>query len=392
MSNRGVRIIGMGAISAIGHDVPSTLTSLLDSRSGIAPMTICHSDLSVPAGEVKMTDEALASALGIDHKNQSRTALLAMTAAREAIASAGLTPDELTHTALISATTTGGMNETPQFYKDFATDNSHGRLRHIVHHPCADHTDMMANTLGIGGWRTTISTACSSGANAILTAAMMIEAGMADTVIAGGADTLCRFTLGGFNSLKILSREPCHPLSEGRDGLNLGEGAAYVVLSASDAHPTIGWLAGWHNANDAHHQTAMSDDGRGAQDAMRGAMSKADVTPQEIGYINLHGTATPNNDQTEVAALRSVWGDTLPPFGSTKGLTGHTLAAAGALEAVFCLLGLQKDVAWKSAGLTTPMVGQPVPTTANTPIGSPYALSNSLGFGGNCTSLIFKKA
>lgn len=136
----------------------------------------------------------------------------------------------------------------------------------------------------------------------------------------------------------------------------------------------------------------MSDDGRGAQDAMSGAMTKAAITPQEIGYINLHGTATPNNDQTEMAAIRALWGDALPPFGSTKGLTGHTLAAAGALEAVFCLLGLQKDVAWKSAGLTTPMIGQPIPTTANAPIGTPYALSNSLGFGGNCTSLIFKKA
>ncbi len=392
MSNRGVRIIGMGAVSAIGHDAPSTLMSLLDSRSGVAPLTICHSDLDVPAGEVKMTDEALASALGIAYEGQSRTSLLAMTAAREAIASAGLTPDELSHTALISATTTGGMNETPLFYKDFTTDNSRGRLRHVVHHPCADHTDVTANTLGIGGWRTTISTACSSGANAILTAAMMIEAGLADTVIAGGADALCRFTLGGFNSLKILSREACHPLSEGRDGLNLGEGAAYMVLTAFDAHPAIGWLAGWHNANDAHHQTAMSDDGRGAQDAMSGAMRKAAATPQEIGYINLHGTATPNNDQTEMAALRSLWCDALPPFGSTKGLTGHTLAAAGALEAVFCILALQQAVAWKSTGLTTPMTGQPIPATANTPICAPYALSNSLGFGGNCTSLIFKKA
>lgn len=392
MSSRGIRIVGMGAVSAIGHDVPSTLTSLLDSRSGIAPMTICDSCLKVPAGEAKMTNDALAASLGIGHKNQSRTALLAATAAREAIASAGLTPDELSRTVLISATTSGGMNETPIFYKDFASDNNHGRLRHVIHHPCADHTDMIAKTLGIGGWRTTISTACSSGANAILTGAMMIEAGMADTVIAGGADALCRFTLGGFNSLKILSREPCHPLSEGRDGLNLGEGAAYVVLSSNDSHPAIGWLAGWHNANDAHHQTAMSDDGRGAQDAMRGALGKAAISPNEIGYINLHGTATPNNDQTEMDALRALWGDALPPFGSTKGLTGHTLAAAGALEAVFCLLALQNNLAWKSAWLTTPMTGMPCPTTTNTPISADYALSNSLGFGGNCTSLIFKKA
>lgn len=392
MAHGRVKIIGMGAVSAIGAGLDATLESLRAGRSGIGDMRHCVSHLGVPVGEVDLTDMEMARELGMEAGAHGRTTLLATMAAREAIENAGLDTASLGKTALISATTTGGMRETPLFYAPFADDNGRGRLRHAWRHPTSNHTDEMAEALGIGGWRTTISTACSSGANAIMTGAMMIETGMAETVIAGGADSLCAFTLGGFNSLKILSGDACHPLSEGRDGLNLGEGAAYIVMTADDSRKATGWLSGWSNANDAHHQTAMSDEGRGCQKAMREAMKRAKVTPAEIGYINLHGTATPNNDATEMAAIESVWGGEMPLFGSTKGLTGHTLAAAGALEAVFCLLGLREGVAWASAGLTTPMAGHTSALRENKATESEYALSNSLGFGGNCTALILRKA
>lgn len=392
MGRRGINIAGMGVICALGRDASSTLASLRNGQSGLRLPELTPTSMRVPVGEVRTSDDDLRRDLGAPGRTTSRTTLLALAAAREALTDSGLTAEQLKDTALISSTTVGGMRETPLFFTPFATDNRRGRLRHIAEHECASHTNTVADLLGIGGWRTTLSTACSSGANAILLGATMIEAGMATRVVAGGADALCAFTLGGFNSLKILSREACHPLSAERDGLNLGEGAAYVVLTADETPRSRGRLMGWKNANDAHHQTAMSDDGRGAQDAMRGAMGKAQVEAGDIGYVNLHGTATPNNDQSEMAALVSVWGgEPLPPFGSTKGLTGHTLAAAGAMEAVFCLMALEEGVAWGNAGLATPMPGFPPPTARNTPIIGNCAMSNSLGFGGNCTSLIFSK-
>ena len=389
---RRVRIAGMGVVSPIGVGVEETLASLIAGRGGIGLPRHCATALGVPVGEVRLTDNELRDSLGTQAR--SRTALLATAAASEAATDANLTKAELAHAAIISATTVGGMDQTPKFYNEFVKDSSLGLLRHIAEHPCASHTDTVAKALGIGGWRTTISTACSSGANAIMTGARMIECGMADTVIAGGADALCAFTLGGFNALKILSREACHPLSAERDGLNLGEGAAYLVLKADDGPTGRGWMAGWRNANDAHHQTALSDNGQGAQDAMRGAMEKAGIGPQDVGYVNLHGTATPNNDRSEMAAIEAVWaGRALPRFSSTKGLTGHTLAAAGAIEAVICLLALQNQTAWRNTGLLTPMSADaPMPTTENAPFDARFALSNSLGFGGNCTSLIFQKA
>lgn len=392
MGRRGINIAGMGVICALGRDATSTLTSLRDARTGLRLPEFTPTTLRVPVGEVPMSDSDLRRGLGAPSRIGSRTALLALTAAREAIADSGLTAEQLKDTTLISSTTVGGMRETPLFFAPFAAYARQGRLRHIAEHTCHSHTDTVADMLGLGGWRTTLSTACSSGANAILMGAMMIEAGMATRVVAGGADALCAFTLGGFNSLKILSREACHPLSAERDGLNLGEGAAYVVLTADETPTSRGRLTGWKNANDAHHQTAMSDDGRGAQDAMRGAMRKAQVETGDIGYVNLHGTATPNNDQSEMAALAGIWGDApLPLFGSTKGLTGHTLAAAGAMEAVFCLMALGENVAWGTAGLASPMQGFPPPAAKNTPTRGRHAMSNSLGFGGNCTSLIFSK-
>lgn len=392
MGRRGINIAGMGVICALGNDTASTLASLRGQQTGLRLPASTPTTLRVPVGEVRMSDDDLRRGLGSPCLTGSRTALLALTAASEAIADSGLTAEELKETALVSSTTVGGMRETPLFFAPFAADTRKGRLRHIAQHECASHTDTVAGMLGLGGWRTTLSTACSSGANAIMMGAMMIEAGMATRVVAGGADALCAFTLGGFNSLKILSREACHPLCSERDGLNLGEGAAYVVLTADETPTRRGRLAGWKNANDAHHQTAMSDDGRGAQDAMRGAMRKAEVEAGDIGYVNLHGTATPNNDQSEMTALVGAWGGApLPLFGSTKGLTGHALAAAGAMEAVFCLMALSEGVAWGSAGLVSPMPGFPPPAARNAPMSGNYAMSNSLGFGGNCTSLIFSK-
>lgn len=393
--SKGVNIAGYGIVSSLGMGKSANCEALCAMRSGVSRWkgsTSADEALGVPVGRLAKTNDELRSITG--SSKLSRTALLAIAAAREAVEDAGLSQEDLSSALLISATTVGGMDVTPAFYAPFSQDNTSGMLRDVVEHSCSSHCDAVAHELGIGGWRTTVSTACSSGANAIMLGARLIESGMAKVVICGGTDSLCDFTMGGFNSLMILSHEACHPLSEGRDGLNLGEGAAYFVLTAEGVSPkSQGKVVGWHNANDSHHQTAMTAEGRGAQLAMRGAMEKAGIKPCEVGYLNLHGTATPNNDASETAAMRAIWDSEFPAYGSTKGYTGHTLAAAGAIEAAFCLMALSERKLWPNIGLTQPISTlESLPVTEVRDADIDYAMSNSLGFGGNCTSLIFKKA
>ncbi|HNB82193.1 MAG TPA: beta-ketoacyl synthase N-terminal-like domain-containing protein, partial [Chitinophagaceae bacterium] len=228
----------------------------------------------------------------------------------------------------------------------------------------------------------------------------LIQHGVLDVVLAGGADALCRFTLNGFNTLMIVDQEPCKPFDENRKGLNLGEGAAYLVL-VSDRfyeqyhHLTCyGTLSGFANANDAFHQTASSADGNGNFLAMSNALKQGNLTISDIGYINAHGTGTANNDSSEGIAIERLFGDAIPPLSSTKAYTGHTLGACGALEAVYSLLALQEGLAYPCLRIQTPMKDlkcNPLTDFAVLPQ-LKHVMSNSFGFGGNCSSLIFSKS
>jgi 3-oxoacyl-[acyl-carrier-protein] synthase-1 len=219
-----------------------------------------------------------------------------------------------------------------------------------------------------------------------------------ERAIAGGTDALSKFTFNGFNSLMILDKEDCRPFDRRRKGLNLGEGAGYLVLESGRLLPAgdkrkICRLSGYANANDAHHQTASSPGGQGAFDAMTGALTRSGLHPGEIDYINAHGTGTENNDASEGAALVSLFGDQIPPFSSTKSFTGHTLGAAAGIEAVFSVLAIQHGVLFPGLGFDEPMETPsiyPVPTLeAGLEIN--HVLSNSFGFGGNNSTLIFSK-
>jgi 3-oxoacyl-[acyl-carrier-protein] synthase-1 len=218
---------------------------------------------------------------------------------------------------------------------------------------------------------------------------------MLDRVVAGGTDALCRFTLNGFRSLAILSDEPCRPFDAARTGLNLGEGAGYIVLQRDDTLDKTPWgyLTGWANANDAFHQTASSTEGEGAYLAMSRALAMSGLPLVEIDYVNAHGTGTLNNDASEAAALVRVFGGNIPPFSSTKPFTGHTLAAAGGIEAVISLLALENVMLFPNLNFATPMEGTPlVPqTTLREFMEIRNVLSNSFGFGGNNSSLIFSE-
>jgi 3-oxoacyl-[acyl-carrier-protein] synthase-1 len=221
---------------------------------------------------------------------------------------------------------------------------------------------------------------------------------MLDVVVAGGTDALTKFTLNGFNTLMILDQKFCQPFDENRKGLNLGEGAGYLVLVSEKIAATLGInpfcrLSGYCNANDAYHQTASSPSGTGSYLAMKGALEKAGLKPAEISYINLHGTGTANNDIAEGTAISSLFEPRYPPMSSTKSFTGHTLGASGGVEAVFSVLSILHGLIYPNLRFETQMKELPFKPETVFRKGAPvdHVLSNSFGFGGNCSSLIFSK-
>ena len=225
--------------------------------------------------------------------------------------------------------------------------------------------------------------------------AQLIKNNKLTKVICGGTEALSKFTINGFNALMILDKEHCRPFDSTRNGLNLGEGAAYIVLeSEAEVSRTkrkpIAELKGYGNANDAFHQTASSPDGAGAFNAMKQALASAGMVPGDIDYINAHGTATENNDLSEGLGIKRLFGDNPPHFSSTKPYTGHTLAAAGSVEAAYCLMAIKQGVIWPNLNYRNIMPElniQPV-TTLIKDIELKNILSNSFGFGGNTSSLL----
>ena len=361
--SKKVYITGIGIICAIGNNVEETLQSLLAEKSGIGEITLfntMHKGI-IPMAEVKMTTEALLNEAGQQgSRNFTRTALLGMKAAKEALAFAGIQDIKQYKTGLISATTVGGMDRSEDFYASFLSDPGKGRMMDIVNHDCGDSTERIAAYLGISDFVTTISTACSSSVNAMMFGSNLIKTGQLDRVIVGGNDSVTKFTLNGFNTLMILDKTGCHPFDENRAGLTLGEGAAFLVLESEEVvvkenKTILAEISGYGNANDAFHQTASSPEGTGAFMAMSKAIAMSGLNPEDIDYINVHGTGTQNNDLSEGVAMERIFGDHVPPFSSTKGYTGHTLGAAGAVEAVISILSIQHQVIFPNLNFSTPM-------------------------------------
>ena len=388
-------VSGIGVVSAIGIGVEENFKSLESGKDGISSITLFDTIHPFPVGEVKVTNSELKARMNIPQKRSySRSTLLGMMAAKEALADADINTKEL-RVGLISSTTVGGMDLTHNFYKEFLIDQTKGDLHDVISHDCYDSTEKIAQYCDIDGYRTTISTACSSAANAIMLGARLIRQGYLDCAVVGGTDALCQFTLNGFNSLMILDTNKCRPFDETRTGLNLGEGAGFIVLQSSETLTRKPYctLAGFANTNDAFHQTASSAEGVGPYKAMSKALEMSGLTTDKIDYINVHGTGTSNNDASEGAAIKQLFGHKIPPFSSTKAFTGHTLAAAGGVEAVFAILAIDKRVIFKNLNFKTPIEGLGlVPQTehqSNREVKS--VMSNSFGFGGNCSSLIFSK-
>lgn len=395
---KAVYITGAGIISSIGIGKAQVLQSLLKKESGIQAISnldTIHKGL--PAGEVALSDSEMRTLLNLsDGIQANRTSLMGSIALKEALEDAQLSIDECKDAYLVSGTTVGGMDYTERHYLEMLENDEHLHL--LKTHECGATTKAMADALGLGGLRmTTISTACSSAANAIIMGANLIKTGRADIVIAGGAEALSKFHLNGFNTLMILDREPCRPFDRDRAGLNLGEGAAYIVLESEHSVRKRGLspqfqIDGYGNACDAYHQTASSDNGDGAYLAMRQALEMADLSPADIGYVNAHGTGTPNNDISELCALRRVFGQNLPAVSSTKSFTGHTTSASGSIETVICLLALKHGFYPANLGWANEMPGGIRPTLGKENVRLEHVMCNSFGFGGNDSSLVLSKA
>lgn len=399
-----IAITASGIVTALGTGWASHFTAIRHGKSVLRNPEILRTKhaQSFVVGEVPYSNETLAKDLGIAEKlSFTRTALISMIAMR----------DLMEHTdqpwlqslgdrlAYVNANTVGGMSEVENLYISFLeTAEDSEEAQWIDTLDCAESTEQVAKFFGLSPRMATISTACSSSANSMILGARMLRLGMVDAVIAGGSDALSRFTLNGFNSLKNVDREPCKPFDGQRSGLNLGEGAAYIVMEREQDARARGAkidaiLSGWCNANDAYHPTAPSPDGSGALRTMTGALAVAGLKADDIDYVNAHGTATLNNDAAEGKAIEQLWPDGKLSFSSTKPFTGHTLAAAGAVEAILSIIAMQEGVVPPNLNWQHPMEELSIkPCVSPQRLDIAHAMSNSFGFGGNNVSLILSKS
>ena len=396
-NSNNIVITGMGIISSLGIGKAETLRKLKAGQRCVGPIQYLrtrHSDL--PSGEVEYSDEQLKEII-LYHEEGiiTRTSLLGRVALREALDEAGMEACCGSRVAFVSGNTVGGMEKSEQYYNDFLHNDT--RSEYIAMHDCGACTDVIAKEFrGKFDLVTTISTACSSAANAIILGANLIREGRVEVAVVGGTECLSKFHVNGFNTLMILDKEPCRPFDADRHGLNLGEGAAYLVMETEEharrrGARAICRLSGYGNACDAYHQTATSPNGEGAYLAMKQALESSGLQPEDIDYVNAHGTGTSNNDECEGIAMMRIFGDRMPPVSSTKSYTGHTTSAAGGVESVISILALTHHFIPANLGYKTPIAGhnfQPVDHVVEN-VTLRHILTNSFGFGGNDTSCIF---
>jgi 3-oxoacyl-(acyl-carrier-protein) synthase len=371
MANR-VFIVGAGIISPLGTGLSATEKALQETRSAIKPLDLfplLKGGEPLPVGQVHALQEP---------QNLPRTHRLAQVAVKQAMAASDQPPD-----AVIVGNTTGGMLTTEELLRA-----NIGEKRLYRYHGLHSVAEYIAALAGCHGAAITISTACSSGAAAIAMALAMLRSGKARTVLAGGVDSLCRLTYFGFHSLQLVDRKGCRPLDADRRGMAVGEGAAMLLLSTEKPSQPLAELLGAGLSCDAHHPAAPHPEGRGALMAMREALADAGLSPADIGYINLHGTGTPENDLAEAKAINSLFAIP-PPLSSIKGATGHSLAASGAIEAVVSVISITNGFLPANTGChhPDPLLGL-IPLTRPTRKQPAAVLSNSFGFGGNNGCLV----
>lgn len=374
MTHKPVYIRGAGIISPIGLGLTATEKFLRQNCSAIRPLELFSlvQGSPLPVGQAPGLE---------DPSPYPRTHQLALIAAKQAMEECDHPPD-----AIILGTTTGGILTTEELLKS----GSKGK-KSYQYHGLNTVADCIARDLNCTGPALVVSTACSSGVVAITLALRMLRSGRATTVLAGGVDSLSRLTYFGFHSLQLVDRAGCKPLDQDRQGMAVAEGAGMLLLTTEKPQHCLAELLGAGLSCDAHHPAAPHPEGTGAFMAMQRALTDTGLPPDEIGYINLHGTGTPENDLAESKAVRSLF-PTLPPLSSIKGASGHSLAAAGAIEAVVSAIAVSQGLMPANTGLT-----KVDPALGLTPLTSPMelpvraVLSNSFGFGGNNGSLVITR-
>jgi len=377
--------------TAIGAGREATLAALRSQRTGLAPVRFEQLPLSTWTGEVEGVDAiALPNGLAEFDCRNNRLAWLglqcdgfvdAVSAARARWGAGRI--------GVFLGTSTSGLLQTERAYR---RRDANGALPADFHYGPTQNTyslaDFVARALRLDGPGWVVSTACSSSAKVFGNAARLIDAGLIDAAVVGGVDSLCLTTLYGFNSLELLSSDICRPWDAARNGLSIGEAAAFALVER-DASAPQGWLLGIGESNDGHHMSTPHPEGAGAIAAIQQALAEAGLAAGDIDYINLHGTATPSNDAAEDRAVATVFGTTTP-CSSTKGATGHTLGAAGGVEALISMLAIEHGL--MPAGLNLrkrdPSLRMSY-LTDNRSAPVRRVLSNSFGFGGSNASLVF---
>ena len=396
-----VVVTGYGSVSPLGGDSSSMWKALLAGQSARAPIN------SIPLEGCRVTEgaEAVLPDLPALSKKQlsrlSRSSRLFLPAVAEALMQAGLLDEEnrcsRPRLEMCVSTTACGMEKGEEFLRHVWNGETRGNAALMAHYQAQQQIGEIQSHYGFRGPAMIIANACAGGANAIGHAADLIRSGMADIVLAGGYDALCELVYAGFDSLQSLAPEACRPFDRGRNGLMLGEGAAFLVLESRErakcrnaqVHALI---AGYGHTTDSHHLTQPDQEGEPLERAMRNALDKAGLAAHDIGYVNAHGTGTPFNDGAEAKAFTRVFGGSATRLSSTKTAMGHTLGAAGALEAVISLLALK-------SGALPPQINliDPEPLVADALVGANetpnprHVMSVNLGFGGSNAAIILSK-
>ncbi|HSY60436.1 MAG TPA: beta-ketoacyl-[acyl-carrier-protein] synthase family protein [Cytophaga sp.] len=389
-------VTGIGIISAIGNSLEENRLALKKGLCGITTVELFETRYAalLPFGEIKLSNEVLKEQLHTDTIGITRTSLLAQHAFEQALCDSGLSKKEITSfdTAFINGSTVGGMCLTDELYQD--ANRISNSSPYVTSYDLASVSLYLQELYNMQGICNTINTACSSSANAIMYGARLIKQGKTKRAIVGGVDSLAKFTINGFNALHILSDEKCKPFDQNRSGLNLGEAAAFLVLEDEEDckdKKAYAVLSGYANTNDAYHASALSDTGDGPYEAMKEALRIAHLQSSDISFINAHGTGTENNDAAESAAMKRIF-DSPPPFVSTKANNGHTLGAAAAIEAVYSILSLQHQELYPAINFKEPIAETGlIPLQVFEQSEVKHVMSNSFGFAGNCSSLIFSK-
>lgn len=385
-------VTGLGCICAAGDTLAESMRTMYDGHRSVNPATVITSPLTsdfpvfeVPTVSINSEDDT------------SRTNRFVLAATREALHHSRLDTHDLSklRVGVCLGTTVGVTLNDEQWYRDYRA-GAIPTLRPITRFLANNPALYLSDVYHLSGPIATITNACSSGTDAIGIGAMWLEANMCDIVIAGGADELNRTAFIGFSSLMIASKEACRPFDIQRSGLNLGEGAGICILERRDhaekrGARMLGYVAGYSSSCDAYHPTGPHPDGKGLRRAIVKAMQSAGIKPEQVGFVNAHGTSTPDNDKVEGNAIHDLLPHS-PPVVSTKAYTGHTLGAAGGIEAVFAMQGLLDHQLPATAGFTTPDPACGIiPTTETVSCQAKYSLSLSLAFGGTNSALVLER-